>query len=89
MCHGVHANADLMMIQVAAKFVNCHDLQEVLKDGPQLLTKVVTGDESWCYNYDPEQQSRQWKSPNSPRPKEERQVRSGVKTVLIFFMSMR
>ena len=47
------------------------DLQEELKNGPQFLTKVVTGDESWCYGRDPEskQQSRQWKSPNLPRPK--------------------
>jgi len=51
-----------------------HDLQEELKDDPQFLTKVVIGDESWCYGYDPEsqQQSSQWKAPNSPRPKKRR-----------------
>jgi len=53
--------------------------------GPQFLTKVVTGDESWCYGHDAEskQQSRQWKSPNLPRPIKGRQVHSSVKTVLI------
>ena len=37
----------------------CCDLQEELKNYPQFLTKVVTGDESWCYSYNPlsEQQS--------------------------------
>jgi hypothetical protein len=45
---------DLMLKRVAAKFVTCHDLQEELKEGPQFLTKVVIGDESWCYSYDPE-----------------------------------
>ena len=30
----------------------CCDLQEELKNDPQLLTIVVTDDESWCYAYD-------------------------------------
>lgn len=49
----------------------CHDLQEELENDPQFLTEIVTGDESWCHGYEPEskQQSSQWKSPNSPRPK--------------------
>ena len=66
------------MKRVAAKFVICHDLQEDLKDDPQFLTKDVTGDESWCYGYDPEpeQQSSQWKSPNLPTPKIAWQVHS-------------
>jgi hypothetical protein len=35
------------------------------------LSRVITGDESWICGYDPEtkQQSSQWKSLNSPRPK--------------------
>ena len=61
------------------------DLQEELKDDPQFLTKVVKGDEGWCYSYDheSEQQKSQWKSPNSPRPKTAQQVRSSFKTMLI------
>ena len=76
---------DSMMKQGAAKFLICHDLQEELKDDPHFLTKVVTGYDIWCYDYDPEseQQSSQWKSPNSPRPKIARQVRSSFKTTLI------
>ena len=44
--------------------------------------KVATGDESWCYGYDPEsqRQSSQWKSPNSPRPQTARQGHSSFKT---------
>jgi hypothetical protein len=43
------------------------------------------------YGYDPEikQQSSQWKSPNSPRPKKARQVRSNVKSMLIFFFDIQ
>ena len=38
------------------------------KGDPQILSKVVTGDETWCYGYDPEtkQALSQWKTPNSP-----------------------
>jgi len=46
----------------------CHDLLERLND---ILGRVITGDETWVYQYDPEmkQQSAQWKTANSPRPK--------------------
>jgi len=35
------------------------------------LGRVITGDETWVYQYDPEtkRQSSQWKTANSPRPK--------------------
>ncbi|KFD68824.1 hypothetical protein M514_19065 [Trichuris suis] len=38
------------------------------------LRRIVTGDEMWLCHYDPEseQQSRQWKQVNSPRPKRAR-----------------
>jgi hypothetical protein len=81
---------DWRMKRVAAKFVICRDMQEELKDDPQFLTKVVIGVESLRYGYYPEseQQSSQWKSPNSPRPKIVRQVHSGFKTMLISFFDL-
>jgi histone-lysine N-methyltransferase SETMAR len=72
----------LQMKRVAAKFVPhvltadqkqsrvdvCCELKEHLEIDPDLFSKVITGDESWCYAYDPEtkQQSSKWKSSNSP-----------------------
>jgi hypothetical protein len=52
---------------------------------------VITGEGSWIYGYEPEtkQQSSQWKSPNSPRPKKERQVKSKVKSMLIIFFDFK
>jgi hypothetical protein len=49
------------MKRVAAKFVICRDLQEELKNDPQFVTKVVTGDEIWFYGCDSDskQQSSQ------------------------------
>ena len=67
----------------------CCDLQKELKNDPQFLTKVVTGDESWCDGNNPESelqsklQSNHWKSANSPSPIKAWQVRSSIKTVLI------
>jgi hypothetical protein len=93
------------MRRIAAKFVPrllsndqkehrvavCMELKDQARDDPNFISKVITGDESWVYGYDPEtkQQSSQWKSPNSPRPKKARQVRSNVKSMLIVFLHQR
>ena len=92
---------ELQMKRVAAKFVPhvltadlkqsrvnaCRELKEHLEIDPDLFLKLITGDESWCYSYDPEtkQQSSEWKSSNSPCPKKARRVKSNVKTMLISF----
>lgn len=96
---------DLHLRRVAAKFVPrlltqeqktirmnvCQDLKTKIARDPNFLNKVITGDESWCYGYDPEikQESSQWMTPNSPRPKKARQVRSNVKTMIIVFFDVR
>jgi hypothetical protein len=38
---------------------------------PTFIPRLITGDKSWIYGYDPEtkQQLSQWKSPQSPRAK--------------------
>ena len=55
-------------------------VQEMLttfNDDPDLLKKVITGDESWVYGYNIETkaQSFQWKRSEKPRPKKARQIR--------------
>ena len=49
----------------------CYDLREQVGINPQILSKVVTRDETWCYGYDLEtkQASSRWKTPDSPKPK--------------------
>jgi len=32
----------------------CYDLREQIGNDPQILSKVVTGDKTWCCGYDPE-----------------------------------
>lgn len=58
-----------------------------VSDDPNLLSRIITGDETWVYGYDVETktQSSQWKLPNEPRPKKARQVRSNVKVLLTVF----
>ncbi|KAK8395421.1 hypothetical protein O3P69_006220 [Scylla paramamosain] len=69
----------------------CQDILERLETEPDLLRRVITGDESWVFEYDPEtkRQSLQWKSPASPRPKKARQSRSSFKVMLIAFFDVR
>ena len=51
------------------------------------MDKVITGDESWVFDYDPEtkRQSEEWHTKSSPRPKKARMSRSRVKTMIIVF----
>ncbi|XP_023237321.1 uncharacterized protein LOC111636332 [Centruroides sculpturatus] len=70
----------------------CQALKEHLKNDPDLFSKVITGDESWCYSYDPETkcQSSQWKtSQDLLIPKKVRQVKSNLKTTLICFFDVK
>ncbi|KAG5307215.1 SETMR methyltransferase, partial [Acromyrmex insinuator] len=75
-CHSIFTN-DLGMRRVAAKFVqNCSistknsiaELLDSVRDDPNVLQRVITGDESWVYGYDVETkaQSSQWKLPHEP-----------------------
>ena len=56
-------------------------------DNPDLLKKLITGDESYGYDMETTAQSSQWKHPEA-KPKKPRQVRSNVKVLLtVFFES--
>jgi len=96
---------DLKMRRVASKFVPrllsvdqkqhridvCLDLKENAANDPSFLSNVITGDKTWVYAYDLETktQSSQWKSPESPRLKKARQVRSNIKSMLICFFDQK
>ena len=65
--------------------------QDLLEGQDDILGRVVTGDETRVYQYDPERkrQSAQWKTANSPRPKEFRRSKSRVKKMLLTFFDIR
>lgn len=92
---------DLHMRRVAAKFVprilnsEQKDLRVLISSecfeesvsNETFLSKIITGDETWVYGYDPEtkRQSSHWKSAASPRIKKARMAKSKVKVMLIVF----
>jgi len=67
------------------------ELKQQARDDLNFISNIITGDETGVYVYDPDtkQQSSQWKSPNSPRPKKAHQVCSNVKCMLIIFFDIQ
>jgi hypothetical protein len=88
---------DLGMRKISAKMVPqilTHDqkrcrlhISSALLRNAEMFDRVITSDETWCFQYDPEtkRQSTQWKTKNSPRPKKARMFRSQVKITLVCF----
>ena len=64
---------------------NCADILQNIENDPNVLENVITCDESWFFQYDPESkcQSIHWKSPISPRQKKARQSKSKFKAMVI------
>ena len=103
-CHAIFTDV-LGMRRVAAKIVpkllnfdqkqrrmdTAQQLLNDVNDDPELLERVISGDESWVYGYDIETkaQSSQCKRPEEPRPKKARQVRSNVKVLLTVFFDCK
>jgi histone-lysine N-methyltransferase SETMAR len=97
---------NLNMRRIAAKFVPhlltndqkqrhvnvCLELQGKANEDTTFISRIITGDESWIYSYDPEtkQQLSLWKSPQSPRAKNARRGRSGVlqRACSLFFLDV-
>jgi len=66
--------------------VSAELLKQVEAD-PDLMERVITGDESWFFQYDPEtkHQSLEWCSKRSPRPKKARMSKTKLKCMLVCF----
>ena len=69
----------------------CAELLEQVEADLELMERVITGDESWFFQCDPEtkRQSLEWRSKGSARPKKARMSKSKLKCMLVcFFDSM-
>ena len=66
-------------VECSMEFVNRYE-----KEGDQFLNNIITMDETWIWEYDPETkaESSVWKTPRSPPPKEAIVSRSGGNTRL-------
>ena len=53
----------------------------------RLLSRIVTGDETWAHHYEPEtkRQSVEWQHPQSPRKKKFKMTTSAVKLMISVF----
>ena len=69
----------------------CLDLLDHLEEEPEFFSHVITGDESWILEYNPEtkRQSREWHTANSPCPKKARMGKFKIKSMFIFFFTVR
>jgi len=65
----------------------CRDLIATADSEPDFFKKIVTGDETWCFAYDPTTkcQSVAWVGETSPRLKKLLFQKSCVKTMLVIF----
>ncbi|UYV84731.1 hypothetical protein LAZ67_X003242 [Cordylochernes scorpioides] len=65
----------------------CEDWLLNIHEDPNFLTKVITGDGTWVYGYDPEtkRHSSQWLPKNAPKPKKARMSKSKTKVLLVTF----
>jgi len=65
----------------------CADTLENIENDPDFFLTVITCDETWIFQYDPEtkRQSMHWKTPQSPRKKKVRMSKSKFKAMMIAF----
>lgn len=64
---------------------------EMADSDSNFLNKIITGDESWCFQYDPSTKRRtmEWRGCGEGRPTKIRAVKSKIKTMLITFFDSR
>jgi hypothetical protein len=70
----------------------CQNVLEKTEEDPDFLNSVITCDETWLFQYDPEtkRQSMQWKTTLTPRPKKKAQMsKSKIKTMLVDFFDIQ
>ena len=77
--------------QKQQRFTVCQNITKGLEAEPDLLNSIITGDETWVFEYDPEtkRQSCEWKSYGSPRPVKAMKLKSKVKVMLIMFFDIQ
>jgi len=82
---------NLSVEQKANRLEIFQDLLGRLETEPHFLDKVITGDESWVFDYDPKtkQQSAEWQTKSSPCPRKACMSRSRVETMITVLFDSR
>jgi hypothetical protein len=64
----------------------------VMADADKIFfNKIIAGNETWCFAYDPEtkRQSSKWVGETSPQPKKLKFHRPRIKTMFIIFLNLK
>ena len=82
---------DLKFMQKRDRVDVAKDMLSKLDSDPSFIKRIITGDETWIYEYDTHfrHQASEWCSPNEPRPKKPRHFQSKKKVMLTVFMDYR
>lgn len=66
-------------------------IERYAREGDTFLNKIVTGDETWCYHFDPEtkRQSAQWLKVGAPSPRKARFQKSSLKVLASIFFDRK
>jgi hypothetical protein len=82
------SNLDTCSEMSASHFIFHHSFIILLRS-VEMFDRVITSDEMWCFQYDPEtkRKSMQWKTQNSPWPKKARMSWSQVRNMLVCFFN--
>jgi hypothetical protein len=77
----------LTLEQMTLRTESCRNFVEMVKKDESVLSNIVTGDETWCFMYDPttKRQSAEWVSPKKPKPSKVCMEKSCMKTMFVFF----
>lgn len=67
------------------------DWKNSMENDVGFLNRVITGDESWFFEYDPESksQSMEWKATGEARTKKSRKSRSKIKVMILVFFDIK
>lgn len=72
-------------VECATEFLNRYE-----REGSDFLDNIITMDETWIWEFDPETKAESiWKTPSSPVPKKTRVSKSGGKHMFVFFMDRK
>jgi hypothetical protein len=79
----------LTLEQREDQVTSCKYLIAMANAEKNFLNKIITGDETWCFAYDPKtkRQGSEWVGETSPLPKKLKFHRFYIKTMLIIFNS--
>ena len=82
---------DLNFLQKLNRVRIAEDMLEQASSDPTFMKRIVTGDETWVYEFDTQtsQQASEWRLPTEPKPKRARQTRSKLKVMLTVFFDYR